>query len=125
MPLSLRTVRTSIGSATPLRTWVPSERVSKKPRVSWWVAGLIVIVFRSARPWRRAAMLGVSPSARFSRFVPPPTSPTTTRPVWMPMRTASSSGAFARASARRLPIASRIPIPARTARSASSSWADG
>src|SRR5215468_12026599 len=32
--------------------------------------------------------LGVSPSANCSWRLPPPTSPTTTTPVWMPMRTA-------------------------------------
>ena len=34
-------------------------------------------------------MLGVSPSAKLLLAAPTPISPTTTSPVWMPMRTAS------------------------------------
>ena len=42
----------------------------------------------AASPWRRAAILGVSPKASCSCRPPPPISPTTTSPVWIPRRTA-------------------------------------
>ena len=53
----------------------------------------------------RAARWGTSPSAIMPRVAPPPTSPITTSPVWMPMRTAGrmpysrSSDSFTRWSA--------------------------
>ena len=53
------------------------------------MVALITSVLGAAIPCRRAARLGVSPSAKCSCRVPPPTSPTTTSPVWNPRRTAS------------------------------------
>ena len=53
------------------------------------VAALSTTVSGAASPCRRAAMLGVSPSANCSWRLPSPTAPTTTRPVWIPTRTAT------------------------------------
>ena len=75
------------------------------------MAALITRVLGAAIPCRRAARLGVSPSANCSCRVPPPTSPTTTSPVWIPRRTASCTP---RSCARRVlscPRASTHPQP--------------
>src|SRR5215831_9734549 len=53
------------------------------------VVALITTVLGAASAWRRAATFGVSPRAKCSWRPPPLISPTTTRPVWMPSRTAS------------------------------------
>src|SRR5215510_10856142 len=59
------------------------------PRTSRTVTGLITTALAGASASSRAAILGVSPSARCSCRPPPPMTPTTTGPVWMPRRTAS------------------------------------
>ena len=66
--------------STLLRLWAPSAWQVKNPRTSRKVAALIATVSGAASPCRRAATLGVSPSANCSWRLPPPISPTTTRP---------------------------------------------
>jgi hypothetical protein len=51
------------------------------------VAALIATAFDGASDCKRAATFGVSPTASCS--CRPPISPTTTSPVWMPMRAAT------------------------------------
>ena len=69
---------------------------------------------------RRAARFGVSPTTPRSCAAPAPIrSPTTTRPLAMPIRTFSGSCVASR------PTASMTASPARAARSASSSCASG
>ena len=116
---------TAMGWRTPLRACVPIVSQVNKPCTSCCVAALMTTVSGAARPWRRAAMLGVSPRASCSCRSPPPISPTTTRPVWMPRRTASRTR---RSRSRRLLsccIASRMASAVWTARGASSSCASG
>ena len=77
---------------------------------------LITTVSGSAKACSRAARFGVSPSASCSCRAPPPMSPTTTTPVWMPIRTDSRACASFMGRAFRSRIAEMIPRPARTAR---------
>ena len=76
------------GRLDPLEAWVPRSWQRKYPCTRRAVASLITTVSGAASPWRRAARLGVSPRARCSCRPPLPISPTTTSPVWMPIRTA-------------------------------------
>ncbi len=55
------------------------------------VVALTITEFGTAADSSRAATLTVSPSAMISRRCAPPISPTTTGPVWTPMRTESWS----------------------------------
>ena len=66
-------------------------------------------VLGAASPCRRAARLGVSPSANCSCRVPPPISPTTTSPVWIPRRTASCTPAPAPGGYSDAPWPPRFP----------------
>ena len=56
-------------------------------------------------------MLGVSPSARCSCRPPPPITPTTTGPVWMPSRTASWTPYWAARRVFRVVMAWTMPRP--------------
>ena len=77
-------------------------------------------------PCMRAARFGVSPTTVLSSAEPSPImSPTTVRPVAIPMRTANSTLLTSPTSALRPAIASTMPRPVRTARSASFSCAGG
>ena len=64
---------------------------SKNPRTSRWVASLISTIPGSATDCRRWERLVVSPIAVYSILRSLPTVPTTTGPVWTPMRTRSST----------------------------------
>ncbi len=97
----------------------------KAPRTSRWVASVITTVSGSASDSTRAATFGVWPRARRSRRAPEPISPTTVSPVWMPIRSERASPCSCGAPSLSLAIASTIPSPELTARSASSSWARG
>ena len=80
----------------------------------------MTIVFGSASPCTRAARFGVSPTTPRSCDAPAPIrSPTTASPVATPIRTRKVARPVMRATA------SITAIPARTACSASSSWAWG
>ena len=87
--------------------------------------GLVTTVSGAASPWSRAATLGVSPRANCSWRPLPPISPTTTRPVWMPRRTANWTCCSRSRRVLRRRIAARISSPVYTARRASSSRACG
>ncbi len=84
-----RTRLIAMGSATPRRVWVPRSSRANVPDTSRAVTGLITTASGGARPWSRAAILRVSPIAWRSWRPAPPMTPTTTRPVWIPSRTAS------------------------------------
>src|SRR5215468_4268368 len=92
---------------------VPNDWQAKKPPRSCKVAALTTRVLGAAMPCRRAARLGVSPSANCSCRVPPPTSPTTTSPVWTPRRTASCTPRVCVRCVLSCPRASTIPGPYR------------
>jgi hypothetical protein len=84
------------------------------------VLSAITTLFGSARPCKRAARFGVSPTMPRSCASPDPiSSPTTTNPVAMPTRVRSGAVNFN-------PLTEWInSSPARTARSGSSSCACG
>ena len=79
--------------------------------VEAWMNCAIATVFSAASPWTRAAILGVSPTAKRSSLRSAP-APTTTRPVATPTRTASSE------AVSRPRTASTMSSPARAARPA-------
>src|SRR4029450_6391951 len=71
---------TASGSATPWSAWVPRSSRAKVLCTRRAVTALITTALAGARAWSRAAMLGVSPSARCSCRPPPPSTPPTTGP---------------------------------------------
>lgn len=73
----------------------------------------------------RAARFVVSPIAVYSMRRSLPMRPTTTRPVWMPMRTRTSTPEVSRSSSRQRPSARWIASPDCTARRGASSSASG
>ena len=86
------------------------------------VLAAMMTPLRGAIACRRAARLGVSPSTDFSAAAPTEIElPTTTTPLAMPMRQASSRLSMVRTDG----MAATMSSPARTARSASSSCACG
>jgi hypothetical protein len=85
-PLGCTMRWTRIGAEMPFSAGDPRSSVTNSPATSRSVASLITTVSGSAKPSSRAATLIVSPSASVSRLASPPTSPTTTGPVWMPTR---------------------------------------
>jgi hypothetical protein len=68
--LSPRTRYTDMGAATPLRSFGPRALTTKYPCTSRCVSAPISTVSGAVSPWRRAATLGVSPSAKFSCLPP-------------------------------------------------------
>ena len=119
--LGRSTCHAGTGPAMPFTSTAPRSRYSKRSPTSRRVPAAITTAFGSARACSRAARFGVSPTTDCSRAEPSPIrSPTTTRPVAMPMRAWS----WANLTSRR-PTASMTASPARIARSASSSCAWG
>ncbi len=102
------------GLALPLSAWSDVASKTIALPAAWRVASPTSTVDGAAAPWRRLAMLTMSP-VTMPWFVAP--SVTAASPVWIPART-SSPGPIARTATTR----SRA---ARTARSASSSRAIG
>ena len=119
-PLSLRTRQACCGSAKPTSVFWPRLASSNSPPTWWRVPSAMTIVLGSARPCIRAARLGVSPTTPRSWAAPEPMrSPTTARPVAMPIRTRNVTRPDS------FETASIVASPARTDRSASSSCARG
>ncbi len=125
-PRSPVTRQAGTGSSMPLRDWPPRSSQSKRSPSSARVPAPITTWSAAATDCSRAARLGVSPTTALSADAPSPTmSPTTTRPVAMPTRTARCTPRDAPVSALSAPIDATMSSPDRTARSASSSWARG
>jgi hypothetical protein len=109
-----------IGAEMPLRSLAPRSSNSNRLPRSRRVLSETTTVFGSAMTCSRAAKFGVSPTTACSWADPVPIrSPTTTKPVAMPIRVRRGAGTFNALTA------SISSSPARTARSASSSWACG
>ena len=108
------------GLLMPFRSCAPRSCRSKRLPRNLRVLSAMTTVFGLARLCRRAVTFGVSPTTACSCAAPYPIrSPTTTSPVAMPTRVCSGAIVLSTETAA---ISSS---PARTARSASSSWACG
>src|SRR5262249_19717879 len=119
---TLSTAHAATSSAIPLTSCRPRSRRRNRSPSSLRVEAATTIVPGSAKSWRRAARFGVSPTTAPSRNASSRLrSPTTTKPLAMPMRTASGSPARVSSWA----TVAMISSPARTVRSASSSCARG
>ena len=117
--LSPRTRQASCGSSKPASCFRPRSSKSNSFPICCLVLAATTRAPGEASACSRAARLGVSPMIDCSWEEPLPIrSPTTTDPLAMPIRASSLTGP-------RRPIASIARNPARTARSASSSWARG
>ena len=114
-----------IGRAGSFSTTGPSGSTKKRGGNRSSVAWLTSTVPGCAIDWMCAATFGASPSASAPVPLAAPSSPTTTRPEWMPTRAASPSGTRCARACPSRRTAAVIASPARTARSASSSWASG
>ena len=96
------TENTVVGTAMPLRCCAPRSASSKCSPKSVRVVSLITTCPGVASACRRAAKFGVSPTTASSCDAPSPIkSPTTTKPVLIPIRAAKDSplGVFRPASA--------------------------
>jgi len=119
-PLSPTTRQAGCGSAKPASGCGPRSSISNSVPICLRVPSATTKVLGRASACRRAARFGVSPTTPRSCAAPAPIrSPTTTRPVAMPIR------AFSGSCVASWPTASMTASPARTARSASSSCASG
>ena len=94
------TSNTRTGSLLPRMVRWPRSRVSKKSPASRQVASEITIDPGAASDWSRDARFVVSPIAVYSMRRSFPMRPTTTTPVWMPIRTCRSISDLARISSR-------------------------
>ena len=122
--LSPTTVHARSGAGRPFKLDRTSSRYSKRSPVRSRVESEITTLPGSAAACRRAARFGVSPTATVSSDEPDPMrSPTTTTPVAMPIRVESVPGGPAIVLS--WATASIMAMPARIARSASSSCAWG
>ena len=116
------TRHTATGPEMPFRVCFSSATKLNSRPIKLCVVSSITTQPGSATPWSRAARLGVAPEMAPSSDTPPSAiSPTTTRPVAIPTRASncSSGVSFSR------PTAFTDARAARTACSASSSWARG
>ena len=119
---SPRTAKAGIGSEMPLSLCGPRSLRTNRSPSRFLVVPAMTTIAGSATACSLAARFGVSPTTACRWAAPSPMrSPTTTRPVAMPMRVSSvlRDGVVSRDAA------AVTASPARTARSASSSWALG
>ena len=107
------------GRRLPLASTGSMSAYSKESRVAMRVSGPTTTVPGSAASWSRLAVFTTSPMAVYSR--PARTVPTSTSPVLMPTRMRTGTPPSAAMPA----MVCCMRSPARTARSASSSWATG
>src|SRR6201984_201909 len=116
-------VRRAVNQAELVRGFAETRYAAKswdKSSSNRLPRSLRTTLFGSARPCRRAARFGVSPTMPRSWASPEPMrSPTTTRPVAIPTRACKGTRIVSAATA------ATISSPARTACSASCSWALG
>ncbi|OGL19902.1 MAG: hypothetical protein A3K12_10040 [Candidatus Rokubacteria bacterium RIFCSPLOWO2_12_FULL_71_19] len=113
------------GSVFPLMSRSPRGVASAEDSTSRQVASETKTEPGSARASRRAARFTVSPTALNSVRASPPTVPTTTGPVWMPIRARGRRPRSASISAPRASMRCWISMAALQARSGASSRATG
>ena len=116
---------TCSGSALPFSASMPAASNANSRSVSWWVAELTSVCPAPAADCRRAAVFTASPVTAYAASAAVPRRPATTRPVLMPMCSASGAPSWSRQRSLSSAAQACISSAARKARCGSSSCATG